>query len=299
MHLGTSTPCLYLDLHYHASVIQFSIIASLLIYTVVFCYLLALVFIAASRYSEDPRIWYSDVRVLRVTVVSQWSPSPPSSPYSTRFKKRTDVDVFTPQPVRARPPQFLHHHGFGLATDYEIEPFRPVFASPEHMDVHLPEAIPLPPSATAPVVPSYMKPTHPLPDLNQFDRPRELVSTITYGNSGAPSEPVTRQSNTLPSPSLLGDWPRRDIMKQPAKLKRMPPPPSAFEFPNRHVPTVAPNDRPVTSEGGPVTPHRPRRPSGPRSRVPSVESVHRPAPLDLSEISNYVTRRQDDTGLNG
>lgn len=259
-------------------------------------YLLALVFIAASQHHEDLKIWVSDVRTLRAAVVRQYSTTILHSPSATRFKKH--ADIYTPQPVRSQPTQILRGCG-GLGPEYKIEPFRPVFVAPEQMDIphlsNLPEAIPLPPSAAVPIMPSSMKPIPPLPQntlngrsaLGLFDTSRELASSISYSSPNLPSVPVPRQSNSLPSPSPLGDWPRQDAMKQPVKPGSKRSPPSAFEFPNSHVAAVASTDQPLDT----LTQPRPRRPSGPRLRVPSGESGHRPTPLDLSGISNYEIGR--------
>ncbi|KAH0827082.1 hypothetical protein J3R83DRAFT_4768 [Lanmaoa asiatica] len=275
---------------YHASDTSAS-----LTWIVVLIYLLALVFIAVSQHHEDPKIWVSDVRALRAAAVRQCSSSIPNSPLTTRIKKRASVDIYTPQPLRAQ--QTFHLRG-GLGAGYEVEPFRPAFVGPEQMDVphssNLPEAIPLPPLA---VIPSFMKPIPALPrdtgnalslSLGQLDLPRpELASSIAYSNPGL-SGSMPNQSSTLSSPSPICDWPRPDVMQQPAKPKpkRNPPPPSAFEFPIRHMATAS---APVPVDTQP----RPRRPSGPRLRVPSGDSGHRPAPLDLSGISNYETSRWD------
>lgn len=265
-------------------------------------YLLALVFIATSQHHEGLKIWVSDVRTLRATAVWQCSSTTPHSPSANWSKKPANIDIYTPQPVRSQPPtQPLRHHR-GLSTEYKIEPFCPVFVAPEQMDIpyssNLPEAIPLPPLAAAPIIPSSMKSIPPLPQdslnlcsvsLSLFDTPRELASSISHTNPSLPSAPVPRQRNALPSLSPLGDWPRRDVMKQPVKRKRKSPPPSASEFPESHTATVASSDRPFD-----ITHPRARRPSGPR--VPPTGSEHRPAPLDLSGISNYETgRRVDDS----
>lgn len=281
---------------YHASGASDS-----LTWIVVLIYLLVLVFIVASQHHEGTKIWVSDVRALRATGLQQCPPSTPNSPL-TSFKKRPSIEIYIPQPVRFQPVQPLHHRG-GLSSEYEIEPFRPAFAGPEQMDAphssNLPEAIPLPPLAAAPTIPSFNKPMPALPKdtgnvhslmRGQFDSPQVLVSSIVYSSSASlPSGPVQSQRNTLPSPPPLGNWPRQDIMQQSVKHKprRKSPPPSAFEFPERCMATTERASVPADT----ATQPRPRRPSGPRLRVPSVESVHRPAPLDLSGISNYETGR--------
>ncbi|KAG8217817.1 armadillo-type protein [Butyriboletus roseoflavus] len=274
-----------------------------LTWIVVFIYLLALVFLIMSRHHEGTTIWVTDVRTLRVTVLRQYPPLPstPKSPLTPALKKRASIDIYTPQPVRSYPVQTFYRRG-GLSSEYEIEPFRPVLAGPEQMDIphasNLPEATPLPPLAVAPIIPPlFMKPMPALPKdtgnvhslmRSQFDPPQTLVSSIAYSSSAGPP-PVPSKSSSLPSPPPLGDWPRQDVMQLPVKPKHMrqSPPPSAFEFPNRYMVTTERASVPTDT----VTQPRPRRPSGPRLRVPSVESVHRPAPLDLSGISNYEIGR--------
>lgn len=285
-------------------------------------------FIAASQHGGELKIWGSDVRGLRASAVRQWSSIAPNSPL-TRFKKRPSVDIYAPHRTLPFP-----HHG-GLRDDYEIEPFRPVFVAPEQMDIHhssnLPEAMPLPPPAAAATIPLFTKPIPPPPpavapiipmftkfipplprdmgdvrpaSLSQVDMLRGLVSSIEYASSGLHPGPVSGQSKSqsLPSPSPLGDWPRQDVMKLPAKPRRKPLPPSAFEFPNRHMATMtcmaSTDGAPGAVPADTVTQPRPRRPSGPRMRVPSGENGHRPAPLDLTGISNYDTGRRDDTESN-
>lgn len=264
----------------------------------VLVYLLVLVFMAASRYVRDPNIWVSNVRTLRATGVRQSSPNIPNSPLTARFKRRPSADHYTPQTPRYRPVQTLPPH-MGLNSNYEIEPFRPVFAAPEQMDIphtsDLPEAIPLPPVT---IISSFTKPMPALPPKetrnarsllpSQPNMRPEPVSSIEYPSSSLPSRPsvpVPGQSCSLPSSSPLGDWPRQDVMQLPAKPKRKPAPPSAFEFPNRHLVTMASTDgRPVPADIS-VTQPRPRRPSGPRQRIPSGDSGHRPPPLNLYGIS--------------
>ncbi|KAF8557243.1 hypothetical protein OG21DRAFT_341296 [Imleria badia] len=257
-------------------------------------YLLTLVFIAASRHVEEPKIWVSDVRSLRAAAVRQSSPSIPNSPLTARFKKRPSVDIYTPHHPRYCPVQPLPHH-MALSTDYEIEPFHPVFAAPEQMDIphasDLPEAIPLP---HAPIIPSFTKPIPPLPPketrnarslLPQFDMRPEPVSSVQHPSSGRPSRPMPAQSNSIPLPLPLGDWPRQDVMQLPAKLKRKPRPPSAFEFPRRHLVTTDRACVPADTTNTSVTQPRPRRPSGPRQRIPSGDAGYRPAPQDLYPFS--------------
>jgi hypothetical protein len=266
-------------------------------------YLVALMLLTVSQHHGEPKIWVSDVRGLRATAKRQCSPITPNSPWTNRCKKRPSVDIYTPYPRRSSPVQpFPFPYRTGLSDDYEIEPFRPVFVATEQMDIphssDLPEATPLPPPAAAPIMPSFSKPMPALPrdaenvrsrSLIQVDRPQGLVSSIEYTRSGRPAGPVSGQSRSLPSPSPLGNWPRQDVMQLPAKPKRKPLPPSALEFSDRHTGTMA--RAPVPPDT--VTQPRSRRPSGPRLRELSGDSVHRPAPLDLSGISNHETGRRD------
>ncbi|KAF8136704.1 hypothetical protein EV363DRAFT_1157645 [Boletus edulis] len=252
--------------------------------TMLLVYLLALVFIAASGYGDDPKIWVCDVRSLRAAAVRQCSPRTPDTPLTPPFKKRVDI-------CRSRPAPYHPAQNFpslvGFGSEYDIEPF--VFATPEQMDTshlsNLPEATPLPPTST---ISLSMKPIPPLPrlarnvrplSLSQFNMAREHVSS-----DGQRSGPVSGLSNSLPTPSPLGDWPRQDVMQLPGKPKRKAPP-SAFEFPEKHTVAMASTDRVRVSAdtAGTFPQPRPRRPSGPRERVPSGESGNRPA-LNLYSI---------------
>lgn len=234
----------------------------------------------------------------------QCSSSPSNSPLTARFKKRPSVEIYSPRPARPQPGRAFP---YGLNCEYEIEPFRPAFATPEQMDISyssdLPEATPLPPAPIFIPPPSYTKPVPPLPkearnvrslSLSQYDVRREPGSSREHAISSRPSGPVSGQSFSLPSPSPLGDWPRQDVMQLPAKAKRKPTPPSAFEFPKKHLASMASTDRaPSPADMNPistsVTQPRPRRPSGPRQRVPSGESGHRPAPLNLYGINSQAS----------
>ncbi|KAF9246205.1 hypothetical protein BU15DRAFT_40329, partial [Melanogaster broomeanus] len=254
-------------------------------------YLLLLIFTVVTHQRDDPGVWNSSIRDLRFVTARQCLSSAPSSPSAPRFKKRTQVDIYTPQPLRPAPvPNYLHRAGLG--SEYEIESFRPSFSATEHMEVesswNLPEAVPLPSAMAAPVRPAPAMAssarlhslTSPYPASGQRNIPKELPSSIVYAGQARPSPPT--QSTSLPSPSPLGNWPQRDIMEQPVKSRRRPPP-SAFEFPKRH--TTEPTS--ASSPPDPSSQPRPRRPSGPRMRTPSADSTLRPAPLDLSGISNH------------
>jgi hypothetical protein len=244
----------------------------------VLLYLLLLVFTAVTHQRDDPGVWNSSVRSLRLVTARQCLSSAPSSPSAPRFKKRAPVEVYTPHPVRPAPvPAYLHRAGLG--AEYEIEYFNPTFTATEQMDTEvfsgLPEAIPLPP---APV----MLHSKTLP-YAQRGITQQLPSSIVYLNQPQPPAPPT-QSTSLPSPSPLGEWPRRDVMEQPVKPKRKLPP-TSFEFPRRNT---IPSTEPLpTSSSSPPSQPRTRRPSGPRMRVPSGDNTQRPAPLDLSGISNH------------
>jgi len=262
-------------------------------------YFFTLVVIAASRYYREPRIWASRVHALHAVAVQQNLGSPNSPSFTVGFKKHPSLEIYAPRPVNIRPAQIPHHLA-GLEGRYKIEPFRPVFVVPEQMDVghlsNLPEATPLPPSGAA--MPSFIKPMPVWPrdgrtkisPLADLDLLRELKSSTSTGNPGFTSGPAKKYRPPLPSPSPLGDWPRRDIMQRPVKPKprRRSPPPSTFEFPKPHMTTMTSVEQaPADGCGQP----RPKRPSGPRLRVPSVDGAHRPPPLDLRGISNYETSR--------
>ncbi|KAF8844582.1 hypothetical protein BDN67DRAFT_1008093 [Paxillus ammoniavirescens] len=242
-------------------------------------YLLLLIFTAVTHQRDDPGVWNSSVRSLRLVTARQCLSSAPSSPSAPRFKKRAPMEVYTPHPVRSAPvPAYLHRAGLG--SEYEIEYFNPTFSATEQMDTEvfssLPEAIPLPP---APVM------LHSKTLLyGQRGTTQQLPSSIVYLNQPQPQPPAPpTQSTSLPSPSPLGEWPRRDVMEQPVKPKRKLPP-TSFEFPRRNT---IPSTEPLSTSSSPPSQPRTRRPSGPRMRVPSGDNTQRPAPLDLSGISNH------------
>ncbi|KAH7889290.1 hypothetical protein F5I97DRAFT_496613 [Phlebopus sp. FC_14] len=249
-------------------------------------YLLFLVFIVVTHQRDDPTLWICSVRNLFRLTARQCLSSAPSSPSVPRFKKRVPLDIHYPHPVRPVPvPAYIHRAG--LSSEYEIEHFQPVPAGAEQMDVEsvlsLPEAVPIPPPKPAPaILRSSEAPRHPIP--NSIGIPRELSSTIVYSGQTQPSIPAPRTTTTSPPP--LGDWPRRDIMELPVQRKA----PSSFDFPRRC--TLPSSGRPPGQThplpDPPLSQPRTRRPSGPRLRTASGD-ITRPAPLDLSGISNYET----------
>ncbi|KIJ68978.1 hypothetical protein HYDPIDRAFT_172484 [Hydnomerulius pinastri MD-312] len=284
------------DLHCNSRVITFvhSLCTServLLAFTwmctvILLLYFLLLIFIAVTHQRDDPGVWSSSVHNLRWVTARQCLSSAPNSPSDPRFKKRAPVDIYNPRPVRPVPVPAYVHRG-GLSPEYEIEHYRPAFSATDHMDLEsslsLPDVIPAPrtipvPAMPAPVMLHSEAPRYPAPGQHQ------LPSSIIY--AGQPSAPTQAVPSSLPSPPPLGEWPRRDIMEQPIKNKRKPPPPSSFEFPKRS--TIPVTDRPpIASPPDPPSQPRVRRPSGPRMRTPSGDNTQRPVPLDLSGISNH------------
>ncbi|KAF9227538.1 hypothetical protein BS17DRAFT_773924 [Gyrodon lividus] len=243
----------------------------------VLLYLLLLIFTAVTHQRDDPGVWNYSARNLRLVTARQCLSSAPSSPSAPRFNKRAPMDIYTPHPVRPAPvPAYFYRAGLG--SEYEIEHFRPAFTATEQMDVesslNAHEAVPLP-IMVAPVIPAPTRPAlampHPKPSpspypiLGQRGIAQQLPSSIVYVSQVQP--PASTQSTSLPSPSPLGDWPRRDIMEQPVKSKpRLPP--SSFEFPKRNtIPSTEPSS--VSSPDQPRT----RRPSGPRMRIPSGDDI--------------------------
>ncbi|KAG2157351.1 hypothetical protein DEU56DRAFT_764119 [Suillus clintonianus] len=246
-------------------------------------YLLLLVVTAITTQRIDPGVWHHNVRYLRIETTRQCLPSAQNSPTTPRFKVRGTSEAHKPRSLRPAPYP-IYGHRAGLDSEYEIEHYRPYVPQQTTVDsaLSLPEAIP------APTV------SYPSPALVYSQRIRGLIppetgapptprldTSIAYSNSVKSSTPAqqTRASLSSPSPSPPSsspfDWPRANVMEQPVKAKRKPPP-SAFEFPrgSAQVPSELPGNLPTDSLSHPRT----RRPSGPRVRPPSADETQHSAP---------------------
>jgi len=281
----------------------------LFFFIVVLAYLIVLISTTVFYQQDNPDIWSSTVRRLRWSVGRQSLCTPPSSPIMSpkRIGPLPGV-TYAPQPVRPIP-RPVYHGQPGLGSEYEIERYKspqnqrmPVS---EQMSVEardsLPEAVPIPlsgqahvlaarrlpqpprpPPSPSPPPPAVVRPSGapPHPIYDSFAAVRKLPSTITYANR--PGAQQAEQPAAPSHPSLLGDWPRRDIMEQPVKHKRRTRDtltsrgsgvPSTIQqtatasvtsadagHPGRGAPSSA---QPLFDEP------RARRPSGPRLRIPS------------------------------
>ncbi|KAI6131801.1 hypothetical protein EDD17DRAFT_1478063, partial [Pisolithus thermaeus] len=236
---------------------------------VLLLYFVLVVITTVTYQGDNPDVWHSTVRrLVHSSTGHQSLSSPLNSPSTARFKNDSQslpapapVVTYAPRPVRpAVQPKHFSHDRAGLGSEYEIEgyksppPEQMTFA--EQMDVEyrnsLREAVPIP----------LFGPAH--------------VSTVRPLPSIAPlSIPLPAQ------PSLLGDWPRSDIMKQPVTRRRRNQ--DSLSFPEavsiqRGQVTQPSTEVGATSAGaghhvhaGSAPSHQPgaRRPSGPRLRLPS------------------------------
>ncbi|KAG1877877.1 hypothetical protein DFJ58DRAFT_753076 [Suillus subalutaceus] len=246
-------------------------------------YLSLLVVTAVTTQAIDPGVWHHNVRYLRIETTRQCLPSAQNSPTTPRFVKGRGTSVAhkprSPRPVALNPD---YGHRAGLDSEYEIEHYRP--HEPQHIPVDSALSLPEAPSVSYPspalvysqrirgLIPPQM-------DLPPAPAPSRLNTSITYSKSLQSSIPAQEARASPPSPSPPSsspfDWPRANIMEQPIRTKRKPPP-SAFEFPSRsaQVPSELPSNTPLDS----LTHPRTRRPSGPRVRPPSADETQHPAP---------------------
>lgn len=248
-------------------------------------YLFLLVVTAVTTQRIDPGVWHHNVRYLRIETTRQCLPSAQNSPSTPRFiKGRGTSEVHNPRPLRPAPPPLVYGHRAGLDYEYEIEHYRPDVPEQIASDsaLSLPEAIPAP-SVSYPspafVYSQTMRGLIP-PQTGPPLAPSRLDTSIVYANPTQSSIPAQQARTSPPSASAsppsssLLDWPRANIMEQPVKIKRKPPP-SAFEFPRRSAqePSELPSNPPTDSLSHPRT----RRPSGPRMRPPSADETQHPA----------------------
>lgn len=256
-------------------------------------YLFLLVVTAVTTQWIDPGVWHHNVRYLRIGTTRQCLPSAQNSPSTPHFNTgRGKSDLHKPRPLRSVPQHPVYGYRAGLDPEYEIEHYRPY--APEQMTVDsalsLPEAIPtVSYPSPAFVYSQRIRGSIPL-QTGPLPAPSRLDTSIVYANpvqslipaQQAPASPP-HLSPSAPSSSPF-DWPRANVMEQPVKTKRKPPP-SAFEFPRRSAqgPSELPSNPPADSLSHPRT----RRPSGPRMRTSSGDETQHPA--------SYLARPIDKT----
>ncbi|KAH7923517.1 hypothetical protein BV22DRAFT_577822 [Leucogyrophana mollusca] len=258
-------------------------------------YLLLLILTAASCQRENPAVWQADIGELNRATARQCLPSAPNSPVLPRFKKRPPPEIFAPQPRRpSETVKAMYTHRAGLSSDYEIEHFNPPFPAAEQLDYDVPSSVPEAKPALSLTLPAPAL-IHTQPQRSPLSRspdagPRTSVSFF-YPNQVQSSIPFQLAPPSPPSPPPLGEWPKQNALKEPTRVKRKPPPPSAFEFPSKRVTLPASELPPASTSYDPLLHPRKRRPSGPRMRTPSNDDGQRPPPLDLSRVHSYDVSR--------
>ncbi|KAH7914983.1 hypothetical protein BJ138DRAFT_1123048 [Hygrophoropsis aurantiaca] len=238
-------------------------------------YLLVLVIITTSVHREDRFIWYANMRELNKVSVRKCLPSAPTSPVLHRSQKASPPEIYAPKPRRpSENMKAVYAHRAGLSSDYEIEHFRT--PETEYAVPPIPEAKPIL-SIALPTPAITHANSHQPPILHPLNTQRTSVSSL-YPNQVQSTIPYQPHSISPPFPSPLGDWPKMNVLKEPVKLKRKPPP-SAFEFPSTRIsePVVDPTSY------DPLLNSRQRRPSGPRMRTPSNER-QKSLTVDLSRL---------------
>lgn len=302
---------------------------------IVFLYLAILLSSALVHYKLDDTIWHASVRRY------DWYrhekiPASPTTPQLPKLR----TSLVAPQPRR---PVMLSTQS-ALDARYTVE-----HLSPNATSVFSHER-PVPPVPAAPPAQSVMQETRQLELSNELAMPslypKHLASAWTFPQSSStslsPPKPtisrsqpgLSSSSSSVPphtelqptlshpqdEPPPLGQWPRKDIMKQPALPPKTPPkrttprkpPPSAFTLVPQTPPSPTSVPPPAASASASlspalVTPPVRRsidsdrsfdsvqsspgtrlgvRPSGPRRRS---SDLRRPAPLDLSRLSNGRT----------
>ncbi|THH20368.1 hypothetical protein EW146_g958 [Bondarzewia mesenterica] len=244
-------------------------------------HLFVLVFSAVVHHSLDDTVWHATVRTYPWYrhAFCQQIHTPPHSPV-----KHHHSSLVAPQPRR---PVNLPTES-ELGARYQIEYLgSPVSLAADH---------PAPPAPAAPNHPSIIQPTRRVSSSMPSLYPLQIKSAWTADSGVCIPEPSTSLTESRPAPwhssslpknedSPLGDWPRKDIMKEPPKARRAPrkPPPSS----------ALPEALPDTSAQERPTPPQPSayrsRPGGPRQRSRSSADMHRPPPLDLSGLSSMRT----------
>lgn len=303
---------------------------------IVFLYLAILLSSTLVHYKLDDTIWHASVRRY------DWYrhekiPASPTIPHLPRLR----TSLVAPQPRR---PVMLSTQS-ALDARYTVE-----HLSPNATSIFSHER-PVPPVPAALPAQSVMQETRQLEVSNGMSSmpslyPKHLASAWTFPQSSSatlsPPKPIISRSQpglsslsssvppqTALQPTLshpqdepppLGQWPRKDIMKQPALPPKTPPkrttprkpPPSAFTLIPQTPPSPTSVPPPAASASASLSPalltppvrrsvdsdrsfdsvqsspgtRLGVRPSGPRRRS---SDLRRPAPLDLSRLSNGRT----------
>ncbi|KAI6117674.1 hypothetical protein EDD16DRAFT_995292 [Pisolithus croceorrhizus] len=260
---------------------------------VLLLYFVLVVITTVTYQGDNPDVWHSTVRrLVHSSTGHQSLSSPLNSPSTARFKNDSQslpapapVVTYAPRPVRpAVQPKHFSHDRAGLGSEYEIEgnSLREAVPIPLFGPAHVSTVRPLPSIAPLSIPVTNTARSHedtrrPIDDSSTGRR--VLPSTVAYSN-GSSSSRIERRE--LPAqPSLLGDWPRSDIMKQPVTRRRRNQ--DSLSFPEavsiqRGQVTQPSTEVGATSAGaghhvhaGSAPSHQPgaRRPSGPRLRLPS------------------------------
>jgi len=234
----------------------------------VLLYLFLLVVTAVTTQQIDPGVWHHNVRYLRIEATRQCLPSAQNSPTTPHFNQSRGAPVVH-NPRATRPVLPIYERHAGLSSEYDIESYRPYAADRMSVD-SLPEAVPVPPVSHPTPAFIYSQNIRRLisPEMDPPPAPR-LHTSIVYAKPVLPPIPVQQTPPSAPSPSPF-NWPRANVMDHPVKARKKSLP-SAFEFPRRSA--QGPSDLPSNSSTDPLSHPRPRRPSGPRLRVPSCDET--------------------------
>lgn len=164
-------------------------------------YLIALVFFIILWRNDHRNVWALSVRHLPSPSPKSALSSEPPSPVLPRFSIRElpGVVVPIPGPVTSHPEVF-HRQSYGVGLPYTIEPYQPQ-VPPVSRHVQTAEM-----DSEEQPYPSSFYPQLVQNALQDIPEARVPVR---------PTASVQRSS----SPPPLGDWPRRDVLEQPARPK--------------------------------------------------------------------------------
>lgn len=219
---------------------------------------------------KDPQIWHCSVRNFPWSDMRQCLASAPTTPTLPRFHKNAPP-IVAPKPRRPPVNPAMYSYRSGLGSEYQIEHFKPPSPDASRPVPPIPAAAP-PLQRTRDTTTSFV-----VPSLY----PQHMQSAISLQHASPshtppPPQPPTQTHQLPPSPPPLGDWPRRDAVAQPLRIKRKSTrSTAASDFPP--VGTPPPNSFPPRT-----------RPTGPRTRSSSNGESSRPPPLDLSNVGSYV-----------
>jgi len=220
-------------------------------------YFVLLFILVILKYRDDATIWSWSVRkfiwqLTRKTVV------PPSLPPLPSFRTQVPI-IAAPRPRRIIKPEAGLSYRSGLSLDYKIEHYQP--PAPGATDQEPSTDCPLSPlplslqTSPTPILPTRILPQKPLPAAFAPFYPSYVQAAMNPGLSRTSTAHLSPDQNLpqVPSPSPLGDWPRRDATSLPARGKRKQNPPAPYSF---TMPSAAQqrHDHPRS------------RPSGPRRR---------------------------------